>query len=82
MLTFLKLQGQSSASAVCNSSSELLPCNGFLGIYYSASTAVVKAKPYDNFIEKQPEAVLKLCKPLLCPSSGDQAKVHWQEDGW
>lgn len=82
MLTFLKLQGQSSASAVYNSSSELLPYNGFLGICYSASTAGAKAKPYDNFIEKQPEAVLKLCKPLLCPGSGDQEKVHWQEDGW
>lgn len=82
MLTFLKLQGQSSASAVYNSSSELLPCNGFLGIYYSTSTAGVKAKLYDNFVENWPEAVLKLCKPLLCPSSGDQEKVHWQEDGW
>lgn len=58
-----------------------MPCNGFLGIYYSASTAGVKAKPYDNFIEEWPEAVLKLCKPLLCLSSKDQEKVHWQEDG-
>lgn len=80
MLTFLKLQSQSSASVVYNSSSELLLCNGFLGIYYSTSSAGVEAKPYDNFIENWPEAVLKLCKPLLWPSSGEQEKVHWHED--
>jgi len=53
-----------------------------LGIYYSSSAIRVKAKSYDNFIEKLPEAVLKLCKPLLCPDSGDQEKVQGKEYGW